>query len=115
MSDPCIFCKIANNEMKSDVVYQDDLMTAIRDIRPVASTHILIMPNRHIDSLNQFTAGDEALIGRMFSVARQLAAQEKIADSGYRLVVNTGPHGGQTVSHFHVHLIGGQQMGWPPG
>jgi len=115
VSPDCIFCKIINGEIKGDVIFRDELVTAFRDISPVAPTHILIVPNQHVESLNEMTSGQEALIGRMFSIARQLAAQDQVSEGGYRLVVNTGPNGGQTVPHFHLHLIGGQRMHWPPG
>ncbi len=85
-------------------------MTAFRDLRPAAPTHILIVPNRHIDSVNLLTSEDEPLIGRLFIIAKQLASQEGIAESGYRLVVNTNAHAGQTVFHIHLHLLGGAPM-----
>ncbi len=111
----CIFCKIVNNEMPATVVYRDEQVTAFRDIHPAAPTHILIVPNRHIDSVNALTAEDESLAGRLLTVAGQLAVREGIAETGYRIVTNTGPHGGQTVFHLHVHLIGGQPMRHPMG
>jgi histidine triad (HIT) family protein len=106
----CIFCKIVTGEIPSTNVYKDEQVTAFRDISPAAPTHILIVPNKHIDSVNFMTTGDEPLIGRLFSVAKQLAAQEGIAESGYRLVVNTNAGAGQTVFHIHLHLLGGRQM-----
>ncbi len=111
----CIFCKIANNELPADVVYRDEQVTAFRDLRPAAPTHILIIPNRHIDSVNALTEEDETLAGHLLKVAGQLAVSEGIDQSGYRLITNTGPHGGQTVFHLHVHLIGGQPMRHPLG
>jgi histidine triad (HIT) family protein len=109
MSD-CIFCKIITGEIPSTNVYKDEQVTAFRDISPAAPTHILIVPNKHIDSVNDMTTEDEPLIGRLFSVAKQLAAQEGIAESGYRLIVNTNAGAGQTVFHIHLHLLGGRQM-----
>ena len=109
MSD-CIFCKIVAGEIPSTNVYKDDQVTAFRDINPAAPTHILIVPNRHIDSVNMMIPDDEPLIGRLFSVAKELAAKEGIADGGYRLIVNTGAEAGQTVFHIHLHLLGGRQM-----
>jgi histidine triad (HIT) family protein len=106
----CTFCRIVAHTSPAIIVYQDDRVTAFRDIHPVASTHILIIPNRHIESVNGLTPEDEPLIGHLFTVARQLAEQEGIAQSGYRLIVNTGLNGGQTVPHIHLHLIGGQRM-----
>jgi len=111
----CIFCKIVNNEMPAAVIYRDAQVTAFRDIHPAAPTHILIVPNRHIDSVSALTAEDESLAGHLLTVAGQLAAREGIAETGYRIVTNTGPHGGQTVFHLHVHLIGGQPMRHPMG
>ena len=111
----CIFCKIADNTIKATIVYQDGQATAFRDINPAAPTHILIVPNKHIESVNALEAEDEQLMGHLFRVARQLAAQEGIAESGYRMITNTGAHGGQTVPHLHIHLIGGQPMKHPMG
>ncbi len=115
MSTDCIFCKIISNEAKATIVYQDEQVTAFRDIHPVAPTHILIVPNRHIDSVGMMEPEDEQLVGHIFSVARKLAEQEEISKGGYRMITNTGPHGGQTVFHLHVHLIGGQRMRYPMG
>ncbi len=109
MSD-CIFCKIIKGEIPGTIVYRDEQATAFRDIHPVAPTHILILPNRHIDSVNMLTEGDEPLIGHLFLVAKQLAAQEKIAEDGYRLIINTNAGAGQTVFHIHLHLLGGRQL-----
>jgi len=111
----CIFCKIVSNELHAKIVYRDEQVTAFRDIHPVAPVHILIIPNRHILSVTDLTPEDEPLIGHLFTVARQLVKQEGIDESGYRLIVNTGAHGGQTVFHLHMHLIGGQRMRHPMG
>lgn len=111
----CIFCKIIAGEIPSATVYEDETVTAFRDINPVAPTHILIIPNKHIASVNDLTAQDETLIGHLFTVARQIAAEEGIAESGYRLIINTGDDGGQVVYHLHLHLIGGQRMRHPMG
>ena len=115
MTDSCIFCKIVSGEVKSAVVYRDDQVTAFRDINPVAPTHILIVPNRQIESVNTLKSEDEPLIGHLFSVASQLANEEGISKGGYRLITNTGVDGGQTVLHLHLHLIGGQRMRYPMG
>ncbi len=115
MSRDCIFCKIASGEARATIVYQDEQVTAFRDIHPVAPTHILIIPNRHIDSVGSMEAADEPLVGHIFRVARKLAEQEGISTDGYRLITNIGPHGGQSVFHLHVHLIGGQRMKFPMG
>ena len=115
MSPDCIFCKIVSNEAKATVVYRDEQVTAFRDIHPVAPTHILIVPNQHIESVGTLEPQDEPLVGHLFSVARRLAEDEGIARSGFRLITNTGANGGQTVFHLHVHLIGGQRMRFPMG
>lgn len=106
----CIFCKIIKGEIPSTNVYKDEQVTAFRDINPTAPTHILIVPNKHIDSVNMMIVDDEPLLGHLFTVAKQLAAEEGIAESGYRLTVNTGAEAGQTVFHIHLHLLGGRQM-----
>jgi histidine triad (HIT) family protein len=106
----CIFCKIVAGTAPADELYRDDLVTAFRDIYPVAPTHVLVVPNEHFSSLND--VGDEAelTLGRMMTVARKLAEEAGIDEAGYRLILNTGPHGGQVVYHLHLHLIGGQRM-----
>lgn len=109
MSD-CLFCKIVKGDIPSTNVYKDEQVIAFRDINPAAPTHILIVPNRHIDSVNMLIPDDEPLIGRLFGIAKMLAAQEGIAEGGYRLIVNTGAEAGQTVFHLHMHLLGGRQM-----
>lgn len=109
MSD-CIFCKIIKGDIPSTNVYKDEQVTAFRDINPVAPTHILIVPNKHIDSVDMMIVDDEPLIGHLFTVAKGLAIKEGIAEGGYRLVVNTGAESGQTVFHIHLHLLGGRQM-----
>jgi histidine triad (HIT) family protein len=111
----CIFCKIVEGQAPATIVYKDEKVTAFRDAHPVAPTHILIVPNRHIASVNELEPGDEELVGYMFLIAKRLAAQEGVDAEGYRLIVNTGPHGGQTVFHLHLHLIGGQRMRHPMG
>jgi len=115
MTTDCIFCKIANNEIKSAIVYRDEQVTAFRDIHPVAPTHILIVPNRHIESVSGLKSEDEALVGHMFTVAGRIASEEGIAEGGYRIITNTGANGGQTIFHMHLHLIGGKRMKYPMG
>ncbi len=110
MSNDCIFCKIIAGEIPSTQVYQDEQVTAFRDINPAAPTHILIVPNKHIASVNDLVPKDEILVGHLFTVARKIATQEGIATSGYRLIINHGPDGGQEVYHLHLHLLGGQKM-----
>lgn len=111
MAEETIFSKIIRKEIPSDIVYQDDLVTAFRDIQPQAPTHILIIPNKVIPSVNDVTPADEQCLGHLFTVARQLAAQEGLSDSGYRLIVNSGKDAGQEVFHLHMHLLGGKRLG----
>lgn len=113
--DDCLFCKIIRREAPAAIVFQDDQLTAFRDIRPAGPTHLLIVPNKHIASVNEISREDEVLVGRLFSLARELAAQEGISGSGYRMITNTGPDAGQAVFHLHFHLIGGQRMRYPMG
>ena len=115
MTNECVFCKIVSGEIPAEKVYQDDMVTAFRDIHPVAPTHILIVPNQHVASTNDLTDADEQLAGRMLTVTRKIAQQEGVAESGYRLIINTGPDANQVVFHLHLHLIGGQKMRYPMG
>lgn len=114
MSD-CIFCRIARHELPAQIVTEDDHFMAFRDVHPVAPLHVLIIPKQHVDSLVQWqtVAPDEA--GRLLLLARDLAASLGVADAGYRLVMNTGHEGGQTVSHLHLHFLAGRLFQWPPG
>jgi histidine triad (HIT) family protein len=106
-----LFNRIIQGELPADIVYQDDKVTAFRDIQPKAPVHILIVPNTEIRTVNDVQPQDEATMGRLLTVAAQLAKQEGIADAGYRLIVNCNDHGGQEVAHLHVHLVGGQPLG----
>lgn len=108
---PTLFERIISGELPAKIVHRDDRVTAFRDIRPRAPTHILIVPNKVIATANDIADEDEALIGHMFTVARDLARQEGIADEGYRLIINCNDHGGQEVYHLHVHLLGGRALG----
>lgn len=113
--DPnCIFCKIARREIPATVVREAPGALAFRDIDPKAPVHILLIPTRHVASLNEAGA-DPDLLGRLLALISDIAAQEGLAQSGYRVVINTGGDGGQSVAHLHLHLLGGRQMGWPPG
>jgi histidine triad (HIT) family protein len=105
-----IFSKIIRKEIPAEILYQDDLVTAFRDINPQAPTHILIIPNNLVPTVADVTSNDEAALGRMFTVAQKLAAQEGL-DKGYRLIVNCKEHGGQEVYHLHMHLVGGKPLG----
>lgn len=108
---PTLFERIISGELPAKIVHRDDRVTAFRDIRPRAPTHILIVPNKVIATANDIADEDEALIGHMFTVARDLARQEGIAEEGYRLIINCNDHGGQEVYHLHVHLLGGRALG----
>ena len=106
-----IFSKIISGEIPADVVYQDELVTAFRDINPQSPTHILIVPNKEIATVNDLEEEDEQVAGRLLLVAKKLAAQEGIAEDGYRLMINCNKHGGQEVFHIHLHLLGGRPLG----
>jgi histidine triad (HIT) family protein len=111
MAEETIFSKIIRKEIPADVLYQDDLVTAFRDINPRAPSHILIIPNKLIPTVNDVEADDEAMMGRMFTVAKKIAHEEGIAEDGYRLLVNCNAYGGQEVYHIHMHLVGGRPLG----
>lgn len=106
----CIFCKIVAGEIPSDIIYQDEDVIAFRDINPLAPTHLLIIPKKHISSLAHLPEAGSSLIGDMVKIANQLAKMEGIAEGGYRLVINCGKQGGQLVPHLHMHLLGGRQL-----
>jgi histidine triad (HIT) family protein len=110
----CIFCQIISGEAPADVVYRGLGVMAFRDTRPQAPTHILVIPTRHLSSIGEMQSGDVDLVGGLIATAAKIAESEGL-HQGYRLVMNTGPQGGQTVDHLHVHLLGGRQMTWPPG
>ncbi|ACL22298.1 histidine triad nucleotide-binding protein [Desulfitobacterium hafniense] len=107
----CIFCKIINKEIPSQVVFEDEHVLAFKDINPVAPVHLLVIPKKHRESLNDIDVADEALLGHILVVAKKLAQESGIADSGYRVVNNCGDDGGQVVKHLHFHVIGGQPLG----
>ena len=111
----CIFCEIVAKRMKSDIVHEDDTVVAFRDINPQAPVHILLVPKKHIESIQDVDESDADLMAKMVLVAQKIASREKINEGGYRLVLNYGVNGGQTVSHVHLHLLGGRRMTWPPG
>ena len=111
----CLFCRIAEKEIPATICYEDDEFIAFADISPAAPSHTLIIPKRHLDSINVATDADEAFLGRLMLTAQKVARRAGLQDDGYRLVVNTGKAGGQTVQHLHVHLLGGRDMQWPPG
>ena len=116
MTDPdCLFCKFVSGEIEADIVFQTEDVIAFRDINPQAPTHVLIIPRRHIATINHLDEKGAADIGRMFLAAKDIAAQEGIAEAGYRVAMNCNAAAGQTVFHVHLHLLGGRQFGWPPG
>ena len=108
--DDCIFCKIVGGQIPSKRVMEDEHLIAFRDIQPAAPVHVLVVPRRHVASLAQLADGDVELAGRLLSAAAEVARQEGIEESGYRVVANTGAHGGQTVNHLHLHVLGGRQL-----
>ncbi|MBN1992874.1 MAG: histidine triad nucleotide-binding protein [Anaerolineae bacterium] len=109
MNQDCIFCKIVAGEMGGPPIYQDDEVTAFRDINPIAPTHILIVPNKHLASVDEATSADQAVLGKLLLTAAKLAQEEGITE-GYRLIINNGPKAGQVVFHLHLHLMGGRKM-----
>lgn len=111
----CLFCKIIAGEIPGTILYQDDHLVALKDINPQAPTHALIVPRRHIATLNDLTPEDDALVGEMTRRAAAMAREYGFAERGYRAVFNTNADAGQTVFHIHMHLLGGRRFGWPPG
>ncbi len=111
----CIFCKIAAGEIPASKVYEDDHVVAFHDLSPQAPLHVLVIPRKHIATLNDLAPEDTQVMGHLFQAARAIAAEQGIAEDGYRTVVNCNRHGGQAVYHIHLHLLGKRQMGWPPG
>jgi len=111
----CIFCKIGAHQIQAMVVYEDNEILGFRDINPQAPVHVLIIPKIHYTTMNDFVENDTSLLGRMVLAAKNIAKQEKLADRGYRLIMNCGQDGGQSVAHVHLHLLGGREMAWPPG
>lgn len=111
----CLFCRIIRRDLPATVVYEDDDVLAFRDIAPKAPTHLLVIPKRHIDSLQTLDGDGSGVMAPLFACVVRLAREAGVAHSGYRVVVNHGADGGQTVSHLHLHLLGGRPMTWPPG
>ena len=110
-----IFAKIINKEIPADILFENERVLAFRDINPQAPVHYLVIPKKEIKTLNDIEETDKDLIGELFTVAKDIAEQEGIAENGYRIIVNCNEHGAQTVYHIHLHVLGGRQMGWPPG
>jgi histidine triad (HIT) family protein len=109
MPDDCIFCKVASGELGTKFLYEDDVAVAFADMRPMAPTHVLVVPKKH-HAMLQDASGEEALLGRLLAIASKV-----VKDSGFRVVVNNGADAGQTVYHLHLHVLGGRHFGWPPG
>jgi len=114
-NDNCLFCKILDGEIPADLVYESETAVAFRDINPQAPTHVLVIPRKHISTINHIDRDDEAIIGSLYTAAREIAAEEGIADAGYRAVMNCNEGAGQTVFHIHLHVLGGRSLSWPPG
>ena len=111
----CLFCKIAAGEIAAELVFKNDSVVAFRDINPQAPTHILVIPRKHIATINDIGQDDSSLVGELYLVAAELARKEGFADEGYRVVMNCNEGAGQTVFHIHLHLLGGRRFSWPPG
>ena len=115
MPGECLFCRIARREVPADIIHETDELVAFRDINPQAPVHVLVIPKRHIPTLNDLTPADGGLVGKLMLAAAELARREGIAEAGYRTVVNCNAGAGQSVFHVHLHLLGGRDMRWPPG
>lgn len=111
----CLFCRILAGEIPADIIYESDTAVAFRDINPKAPTHVLIIPRKHIATINHIEEEDQAIVGSLYGAARQIAEAEGLADAGYRVVMNCNEAAGQTVFHIHMHLLGGRVLTWPPG
>ena len=111
----CLFCKMVKGEIPPDIVHEDDDVLAFRDINPQAPTHVLVIPKRHISTINDLGGGDTDLVGKLYLAAKKVAEMEGIAGPGFRTVMNCNRDAGQTVFHIHLHVLGGRQMSWPPG
>ena len=111
----CLFCRMIAGEVPADLLHQDDVCVVIRDINPQAPTHVLVIPREHMESLDEASVRDEALLGHLLRVGARIANDEGHAEDGYRTVINTGAGAGQSVFHLHVHVLGGRPMNWPPG
>jgi len=114
-ADDCLFCKIVAGDIPAELLYEDEHVVAFKDINPQAPVHNLIIPKKHIATINDLQIEDEIVVGNMFLAAKTIAEKEGIADQGYRTVMNCGESAGQTVFHIHLHLLAGRQLGWPPG
>ncbi len=113
--DSCLFCRIVSGAIPSSTVYQDEHVTAFRDITPQAPVHVLVVPNEHVGSINDLDDAHDAVMGRLLRTTKLVAEHEGVGESGYRLVINNGADAMQSVAHLHVHVLGGRHLGWPPG
>ncbi|NLW21965.1 MAG: histidine triad nucleotide-binding protein [Tissierellia bacterium] len=113
--EDCIFCKIVNKEIPSEIIYEDDKVMAFKDVNPQSPVHVLVIPKEHIESSNDIDDNNSQLIGHIFVTIKELAKELGIDEDGYRIVNNCGSFGGQTVYHIHFHLLGGRKFSWPPG
>lgn len=113
--EECIFCKISNNEIPSKKVYEDDKVFCFEDINPKAPVHVLLIPKKHITSINHLSLEDSELMGHMMLIIKEVAKKMGIHESGYRVAINCGEDGGQEVPHIHLHILGGKSLSWPPG
>ena len=111
----CLFCKMISGEIPCDIVYENESVFAFRDIDPKAPTHILLIPRKHVRSINELGESDQTLAGELLLIAKKIAKDEGIDESGFRTIFNTNSDGGQTVFHIHMHILGGRKMAWPPG
>jgi histidine triad (HIT) family protein len=114
-NENCLFCRILSGDIPADVIYESDSAIAFRDINPQAPTHVLIIPRKHIATINDIAEEDHALVGSLYSAAKAVAAEEGFSNEGYRAVMNCNEAAGQTVFHIHLHLLGGRPLNWPPG
>ena len=115
MSEDCIFCRIADKTIPSDIVYEDDEILAFKDVNPQSPLHLLFIPKKHISSVNEVSSEDAEVIGRIILKIRDMAKEAGVSESGYRIVMNCNEDAGQEVFHLHVHLLGGRKFTWPPG
>jgi histidine triad (HIT) family protein len=114
-SQDCLFCKILAGDIPAELIYESDTAVAFRDINPQAPTHVLVIPRKHIATINDIEDDDAAIVGSLYVAAREIAAAEGIAEDGYRAVMNCNKGAGQSVFHIHLHVLGGRQLNWPPG
>ena len=115
MSSDCLFCKILAGEIPAELIYESDTAVAFRDINPQAPTHVLVIPRKHISTINDIEVDDQAIIGSLYTAAKEIAKEQGIADDGYRAVMNCNEGAGQSVFHIHLHVLGGRALSWPPG